>query len=739
MANHKPSTQSFVPSFKHMIFRLTILMLGLFLTLNVIAQEPPVLDLDSLEQAFTKMEDDTAKVNQVNKVVEKYTRQHTELMYSYAVSMSALADELGYLEGKAKALTSLGKLSRLQGSRKNAFIYLDSALEIHKSIDDPSEKIRTHYELAVVYNQASKPDEALKQFDQALQILIVQKDSSRMASVYNSMVQSYNHKGLPDSARYFGRKAIYLAEKTKSYGTLTSVFTNMGVSFSSQQITDSALFYYQKGIDVQLELGEQQNKRALAILYGNIGNIHRNRGDYFKAIEIQLQALEMNRQLGRKLSEAIALAGIGQVYGRIKDYETQLHYLEQSAAIFEELEPDIRYAIILGDIGTSLHEIGRSEEGIEKIRKAISLAKSNRCLTSNLQIQLAQTFYKMEKYDSAEVYFELAYPTTVDCKRQNTIAASMAGLGKIALYKKQYKKAESYLLKADSINLEQNLLDQHRAIGINLYKLYKATGDLDKALFHLEEARELADTLYSKEKARELSHLEFKHELALKENAMQAEQQKQEALYEKELEKQRLIQLTALIGVALTLVILIILYRSYLIKKRKNQQLSEKNIEISNLREKEKKMADETIALKERELTTITMLSYERNSLLQQLGDQIGGLSSKVDEEVIPDLKEIKKTIKANLSEESWSTFVYHFEKVHPKLFDQLKSQFPSLTQNDMRLCAYIRVGMERKEMATLTNVTPEAIKKSLYRLKKKMNLGPEDDLTQFITKISAT
>ena len=156
-------------------------------------------------------------------------------------------------------------------------------------------------------------------------------------------------------------------------------------------------------------------------------------------------------------------------------------------------------------------------------------------------------------------------------------------------------------------------------------------------------------------------------------------------------------------------------------------------MEISNLREKEKKLADETIALKERELTTITMLSHERNSLLQQLGNQIGGLSDKVDEEVIPDLKEIKKTIKANLSDESWSAFVYHFEKVHPKLFDELQVRFPSLTQNDLRLCAYIRVGMDRKEMATVANVTPEAIKKSLYRLKKKMDLDAETDIREFL------
>ena len=198
------------------------------------------------------------------------------------------------------------------------------------------------------------------------------------------------------------------------------------------------------------------------------------------------------------------------------------------------------------------------------------------------------------------------------------------------------------------------------------------------------------------------------------------------------------------------MVILGLLYRSYLIKQKsnnelkhknelialKNDELVNKNEEINGLRQAEQKMAEETLALKERELTTITMLSHEKNTLLEQLGSQIGDLSSKVNDDVIPDLKEIKRTINTNLNQESWSMFVYQFEKVHPAFFSQLKERFPVITQHDLRLSAYLKVGMDNKEIARISNITNEGVKKSINRLKKKMNLGPEDDLRDFLIRL---
>ena len=73
------------------------------------------------------------------------------------------------------------------------------------------------------------------------------------------------------------------------------------------------------------------------------------------------------------------------------------------------------------------------------------------------------------------------------------------------------------------------------------------------------------------------------------------------------------------------------------------------------------------------------------------------------------------------------------FEKVHPRFFEIIRSQFPDLTQHDLRLCAYVKVGMDNKEIAQISNITDNAVRKSLYRMKKRMQLDPETELRGYL------
>ena len=184
------------------------------------------------------------------------------------------------------------------------------------------------------------------------------------------------------------------------------------------------------------------------------------------------------------------------------------------------------------------------------------------------------------------------------------------------------------------------------------------------------------------------------------------------------------------------LVVLIIIYRLFQFRKQKNYEHTKANQISSKLSGFGQSISEDEPDLRQQELTAMTAATKEQNAFLKQLGNEIKILSDKVDEEVIPDLKEIKKIINSNLSEESWSNFMYQFEKVHPEFFNKLKDQFPSLTPHDLRICACLRVGMERKEIAAISNTTAEAVKKSQYRLKKKMNLGAGEELIDFLMKI---
>jgi hypothetical protein len=83
-----------------------------------------------------------------------------------------------------------------------------------------------------------------------------------------------------------------------------------------------------------------------------------------------------------------------------------------------------------------------------------------------------------------------------------------------------------------------------------------------------------------------------------------------------------------------------------------------------------------------------------------------------------------------------WGFFNTYFENLHPGLISNLKIICPTLTLNDIKHCACIRLNIDTKETARFFNVTPASIQTSRVRLKKKLNLPESVDLREFIENL---
>ena len=67
---------------------------------------------------------------------------------------------------------------------------------------------------------------------------------------------------------------------------------------------------------------------------------------------------------------------------------------------------------------------------------------------------------------------------------------------------------------------------------------------------------------------------------------------------------------------------------------------------------------------------------------------------------------------------------------------NKLKMKYPKLTKGDMELVSFILLGLKRKEIALIRNISFEAVKKNIYRLRKKLELKPNESLEAFITSL---
>jgi DNA-binding NarL/FixJ family response regulator len=98
-------------------------------------------------------------------------------------------------------------------------------------------------------------------------------------------------------------------------------------------------------------------------------------------------------------------------------------------------------------------------------------------------------------------------------------------------------------------------------------------------------------------------------------------------------------------------------------------------------------------------------------------------LSKKLPETGQAVIKNIEAVIKNNLYlDDDWERFRIHFEDVHPDFFKKLEAEHPTLTKNEVRLCAYFHINLSTKEIANLLNIDPASVRKAKMRLNKKMN-----------------
>ncbi|MDH7911662.1 triple tyrosine motif-containing protein [Winogradskyella sp. SYSU M77433] len=166
--------------------------------------------------------------------------------------------------------------------------------------------------------------------------------------------------------------------------------------------------------------------------------------------------------------------------------------------------------------------------------------------------------------------------------------------------------------------------------------------------------------------------------------------------------------------------------------KKKERELEIKELENQKqLMQFNNKNLQQDIDNKNRELGMSTMNLINKNELLNEIKKEL----SKAKK--LEDLKSVIKLINKNLNTtDDWKLFEEAFNNADKDFLKNLKQKHPELTSNDLRLCTYLRLNLSSKEIAPLLNISPRSVEVKRYRLRKKMNLHHDTNLTNYILKL---
>jgi DNA-binding CsgD family transcriptional regulator len=144
------------------------------------------------------------------------------------------------------------------------------------------------------------------------------------------------------------------------------------------------------------------------------------------------------------------------------------------------------------------------------------------------------------------------------------------------------------------------------------------------------------------------------------------------------------------------------------------------------------------LAGKNRELANSAMSLVYKNELLQKLSQEILKLKDENGKPLSEDqLRKIQKVIDEGMNDErDWNLFESSFNEAHESFFKKLKVNHPDLVPNDLKLCAYLRMNMSSKEMASLLNISLRGVEIRRYRLRKKLDVPHDKNLVEFLMEL---
>jgi DNA-binding CsgD family transcriptional regulator len=146
------------------------------------------------------------------------------------------------------------------------------------------------------------------------------------------------------------------------------------------------------------------------------------------------------------------------------------------------------------------------------------------------------------------------------------------------------------------------------------------------------------------------------------------------------------------------------------------------------------------IKYKNQELALTTMHLVQKAEILLAVQEGLHHIRDKSpDQGVKKEVQQLLNMVNFDVKlDNDWEHFAQYFDQVHVDFLKQLRDRFPQLSTSDLKLCAYLRMNLSTKEIAPLLNISVRGVEGSRYRLRKKLNLSNDANLTEFILSLQS-
>ncbi|MBT2619682.1 hypothetical protein [Chryseobacterium sp. ISL-6] len=568
---------------------------------------------------------------------------------------------------------------------------------------------------------------------------------NRLAEVYRI---NRNYSAAESNARQSARIALHYKnyiEATKAYTLITVIKANNEQLTSLKQTSDSALVY------------AQQAKNPVAMAYGYYAQafLYKTLDDPQKKIKFCQLGL---KELEKSPDPYIAAKLYYQLYAAYSNWNNVPQANKYALKTTENALKTKDYNLLSNSYAalSVAHEYNYNATKEKKeLDSVLFYLKKSEALYLKYPTQVSNYTYAITCINIANVYFKY-FPVNDKNAEKNAIyyaqtagnilknnpnasevkASSLGLLSEYASRSGNTSLTESYLLeaynlmKADQHPYYYTLINITRSLSI----FYKKQGNFEKAIAFQEEVTEYSNKNFNQEQALNSQKLEIQFETEKKNN---------EVKILKEREASRKIQNYLYVCIVIACLLgLLFMFRSYHFKLRlslereKQLQLEKQESEMQMKLEKEEqarlKAEQQLLEAQQQQLQKEAMANVlqleHKNRMLHTIKDKLADDNSLNMQKIVRE---------EMVLDNDFEGAKLQIQQIHPDFFNLINEKAQKkLTLLDMKLCAYLYLKMDTRQISQLMHIEPKSVRMSRYRVKQKLGLEKDDDLNLFLQSV---
>ncbi|OJJ16109.1 hypothetical protein BKI52_35675 [marine bacterium AO1-C] len=427
----------------------------------------------------------------------------------------------------------------------------------------------------LIYSQAFSQKKTIK--DSLLSVLKTLPDDTNKVSVLNHLCY-ISAKNDSKNALKYGHNALKISIKQNLKKYMLIAYANLGRAYRIAGDFDKAFNFQGEALKIGRNLKDSTN---IAESLRELGSIYRSKGDFPSALKYFLESLKIYESEGDKKSQANTMASIGMLYYRQNRYQESITFHNKALIIHKDFKQDNNIAIdynnlanvysALNDYEKALFYYNSSKEAKEKLgdERGVAIALSN----------MSEVYIKQQKYQLAIEFCQRSLRIRDKLGLRRSKMYPLYNLSKAYSGNKEYNKAIQFGLESLKISKEVGAKFRSLERAQLLSEIYQKSGDYKNALMYYQEYKSYADSVFNETKSEQIAEMETKYDTEKKEQEnkyLKLQDVKNKAL----IRQSTLLNIAAVIGVVLLIILAVVLYRSNLRKQRTNRVLLSQKQEI---------------------------------------------------------------------------------------------------------------------------------------------------------------